>query len=320
MGGLTFLTPLDALFALAVALPLLALFATERTARVIRRTLALQHPRRRTVVPVVVALVLLTSLVAVAAAQPVVVRAQMVNERADAQAFFVFDTSLSMKASGGRGEPTRLARAKRLALRLRAALGDVPIGIASMTDRTLPNLMPTTDASLFTRTLTQSVGIDRPPPSQAYHEKRATSFQALVPLIQSNFYAQGVDRRLLVVFTDGEASQLVPYLNITLHRRVEPLYVHVWRDGEHIYRDGRVDPHYISDPTSESALRQLASITGGHVYSEGQRASISHAMRDAVGFGGTRAHISAYARIALAPWLVLAGALPLAFLLWRRNV
>lgn len=319
MGGLTFLTPFDALFAVAVALPLAALFATERTSRLIRRTLGLPHPRKRTIVPVVVALVLLTSLVAVAAAQPVVVRAQRVNERADAQAFFVFDTSLSMRASGGQGQPTRLARAKRLALRLRSTLGDVPIGIASMTDRTLPNLMPTTDASLFTRTLAQSVGIDRPPPSQAYHLKRATSFQALVPLIGSNFYSQGADRRLLVVFTDGEASQLVPYLNITLHRRVEPLYVHVWRDGEHIYRDGRVDPHYVSDPTSTDALKQLATITGGSVYSEGQQGPIARAMRAAVGFGGTRSHIDAYARIALAPWLVLAGVVPLAFLLWRRN-
>ena len=73
--------------------------------------------------------------------------------------------------------------------------------------------------------------------------KRATSFEALVPIIQSNFFAQTVDRRVVVVFTDGEASKLVPYLNITLHRRVEPVYVHVWRDGERIYHGGRVDPN-----------------------------------------------------------------------------
>jgi len=76
---------------------------TERTSSRIRRALSLPHPRSRTVLPVAVALVLLTSLVAVAAAQPVVVRAQLVNERADAQAFFVFDTSLSMQASAGPG-------------------------------------------------------------------------------------------------------------------------------------------------------------------------------------------------------------------------
>ena len=54
------------------------------------------------------ALFLLPGLVAVAAAQPVVVRQQLVRERGDAQAFFVIDTSLSMEASGGPAQPTRL--------------------------------------------------------------------------------------------------------------------------------------------------------------------------------------------------------------------
>ena len=39
-------------------------------------------------------------------------------------------------------------------------------------------------------------------------------------------------------------------------------YVHVWRDGEQIYRNGRADPHYVSDPESMHALQQLASIAG----------------------------------------------------------
>jgi hypothetical protein len=94
MGGVSFLTPLDALFALAVALPLAALVATERRSGRIRRALALPAPRRLAAVPVGVALIALTSLVAVAAAQPIVVRQRLVNERADAQVFFVFDTSL----------------------------------------------------------------------------------------------------------------------------------------------------------------------------------------------------------------------------------
>jgi hypothetical protein len=319
MGGLTFLTPLDALFALAVALPFAALVATERTSRRIRRALSLPHPAKRPVLPIAVALALLTSLVAAAAAQPVVVRAKLVNERGDAQAFFVFDTSLSMQASPGLGQPTRLSRAKRLALRLRSTLPDVPIGIASMTDRALPNLMPTTDAALFTRTLAQSVAVNRPPPSQPYRRKRATSFQALVPLVESNFYAQGIARRLLVVFTDGEASQLSPYLDATLRRGVTPLFVHVWRDGEQIYRNGRPDPYYTSDPTSTQALEHLVTVAGGRVYSEGESAKVSREARATVGFGGTRTHVDAYKRLALAPWFVLGGAVPLAFLLWRRN-
>jgi von Willebrand factor type A domain len=320
MQTLSFLTPLDALFALAAALPLAAFFATERRAGRIRQGLSLPSPRRRTVIPVAIALILLTSLVAVAAAQPVVVRQQLVSERADAQAFFLFDTSLSMRASAGPGQPSRLVRAKRMALRIRAKLADVPVGIVSMTDRSLPNLMPSTDLALFRRTLLQSVAVDHPPPSQVY-PGRATSFQALMPLVESHFFSQGVQRRLLVVFTDGESSKVSPLLALTLHRRVTPVYVHVWEPGEQIYgRNGRPDPKYVSDPTSAAALDNLAEVTGGrHSFTEQQTGPVTTASRDAVGYAGTRTRVDAYARVALAPWFVLAGMVPLAFLLWRRN-
>ena len=318
--GVSFLTPLDALFALAAALPLGALILTQRRAERIHRLLSVGTPRRRAVVPALVSLVLLAALVAVAAAQPVVVRDQLVSERADAQAFFVFDTSLSMRASSAPGRPTRLARAKRLALRLQQSLADVPVGIASMTDRTLPNLMPTTDRTLFTRTLAQSVAINQPPPSQQY-KSRATTFAALVPLVESNFYAPDVQRRLLVVFTDGESSQVSPLLQLTLQRRVAAVLVHVWEPGELIFYKGRPDPHYAADPTSTEALAQLASIVGApQAYDEHDFSAFAHAAREAVGRAGTRTHVDAYARIALAPWFVLGGVLPLGFLLWRRNL
>jgi hypothetical protein len=320
MHDLSFLTPLDALFALAAALPLAAFLATERRAGRVRQLLSLPAPRRRTVIPVAVALTVLTSLVAVAAAQPVVVRQRLVSERADAQAFFLFDTSLSMRASAGPGEPSRLVRAKRIALRLRALLHDVPTGIVSMTDRSLPNLMPTTDIALFRRTLLQSVAIDRPPPSQSYNG-RATSFDALATLVESHFFSQGVQRRLLVVFTDGESAKSSPFLDATLRRRVMPVFVHVWSNGERIYgRNGQPDPKYAADPSSAAALDHLALLTGGRrSFTESQVGPIARIARGAVGYAGTRTHIDAYARVALAPWFVLAGAVPLGFLLWRRN-
>jgi hypothetical protein len=320
MEGVSFLTPLAALFALAAALPLIAFLAAERRSSRIRRGLSLPSPQRRAVLPVAIALTLLTSLVAVAAAQPVVVRQKLVSERADAQAFFLFDTSSSMLASAGPGKPSRLARAKGMALRLRAHLRDVPVGIVSMTDRSLPNLMPTTDDALFTRTLMLSVAVNHPPPTQVYHG-RATTFEALIPLVESHFYAQGVQRRLLVVFTDGESSKISPYLNITLHRRVTPVFVHVWAEGERIYgRGGRPDPKYVSDPGSAEALDRLAVLTGDrHSFTERDTGRVARVAREAVGFAGTRAHIDAYARVALARWFVLAGVVPLAFLLWRRN-
>jgi hypothetical protein len=316
---MTFLTPLDSLFALAALVPLAALALTERRATRIRRLLAVVGPRKRALVPVIVAVVALSGLVAVAAAQPVVVRDKMVNERADAQAFIVLDTSLSMRASEGSGKPSRLERAKRMAIRLQQALPDVPMGIVSMTDRALPNLMPTTDQALFDRTIDQSVAVDQPPPSQFY-KGRATTFDALIPLVGSHFYSPGVQRRLLVVFTDGESAKISSLFKLTLQRRVTPVFVHVWEPGERIYNKGKPDPNYVSDPASAAALESVARITGApRAYSEGDAGGIARAARNAVGRAGTQTHVAAYARIALAPWFVLGAVLPLAFLLWRRN-
>src|SRR4029077_5791626 len=73
MLAVTFLTPVGGLFVLAAAIPLAALAATERRSATIRRLFTVAAPRRRTLVPVVVALVALPALVGVAAAQPIVV-------------------------------------------------------------------------------------------------------------------------------------------------------------------------------------------------------------------------------------------------------
>jgi hypothetical protein len=318
--GVSFLTPLDGLFALAAVLPLAALLATERRSGRIRRAFAAAGPRRRALAPVVVSLVLLPALVGIASAQPVVVHDHFVSDRADAQAFFVLDTSLSMRASAGPGKPSRLIRAKRLVLRLRATLPDVPAGIATMTDRTLPNLMPTTDATLFARTLDQSVAIDSPPPSQPY-KGRATNYSALGPIEAAHFFPSDVSRKLVIVLTDGEAQPISPVLGYTLQRRVSPIYVHVSAAGERLYDrpKGKPDPGYVTDPNSLNMLTALGRLTGGRVFSETQLQRIARAARDAVGYGGKRTHVDAYARVALAPWLVLAGILPLGFLLWRRN-
>jgi hypothetical protein len=317
---MSFLTPFAALFVLAAVIPAAALFLTERRATAVRRALHVRGPGRRALLPVALALVLLPALVAVAAAQPVVVRQQSVSQRADAQAFVLFDTSLSMQASGGPGKPTRLARSKELALRLEHAMPDLPFGVASMTDRSLPNLMPTVDRTLFDRTVEQAIAIDRPPPSQT-HQGRATTFDALAPVVQSNFFSPGVQRRLLVVFTDGESAKMSPLLRLEIQRRVAPVYVHVWAQDERIYHaDGKVDPDYTSDPLSTPDLNQLAQLTDGATVSEHDFGRLLNDARDAVGHAQTHTVTSGYARVSLAPWFVLAAVVPLAFLLWRRNL
>ncbi len=317
--GISFLTPVDGVFALAAALPLAALLATERRSERIRAALRLRGPGRRAFAQVAGALVLLPALVAVAAAQPVVVRQQQVRERGDAQAFIIMDTSESMAAAAGPQAPTRLQRAKRLARRLQQALGDVPVGIATMTDRVLPDLMPTTDAALFDRTLVQSVGINEPPPSQTYRHARATNFQALVPVVSSHFFSDSVKHRLVVIFTDGEASPDLVLFGLGIGHTIKPVFVHVWAAGEHIYHHGRADPFYEADPTSAQFLQRAADLSSGTVVDENTFGALAAAAHRVVGNGAAVAHVDAYARIALAPWFALGGILPLGFLFYRRN-
>jgi VWA domain-containing protein len=322
MLGVSFLTPLWALFALVAAIPLAALVLTERRTQQIRRLFAVPGPRKRALVPVVVALVLLPVLVGIAAAQPIVVRQQLLRERSDAQAFFVFDTSLSMSARGALGAPSRLARSERFARALRSRLPDVPVGIATMTDRTLPDLMPTTDAALFSRTLAESVGINRPPPSQAYRG-RATTFEALVPILQSHFFSTSSRHKLIVVFTDGESSRLPSILKYQLVpvRGLSVLLVHVWQPGERIFNaNGRPERGYVADPTSAADLASFARLIGGKSFPENQLGRIAAAAQADVGHAGTERRVETYARVALAPWFLLGGVIPLAFLLWRRNL
>jgi hypothetical protein len=317
--GVSFLTPLGALFALAAALPLAALLVTERRSSHVRAVLGVVGPGRQALVPSIVALALLPVLVGVAAAQPVVVRRQLVSERGNAQAFFVFDISRSMLASAGPGLPSRLVRSKRIARQLRSVLGDVPVGIASLTDRTLPELMPTTDPALFAHTLTQSVGIDEPPPSQPYGRGRAFGFSALVPLVTSHFFSPTAKRRLLVVFTDGEAQPGTQLLGLGIAHEIQPIFVHVWGQDEQIFHRGKPDAYYRADVRSTASLDEAAHVTNGYVFDEHQVAQLKARARKIVGHGGDTARISAYARTSLAPWFALGGILPLAFLLWRRN-
>ena len=318
--GVTFLTPGDAVFALAAAVPLAALVVTERRSRRIRDLLDLKAPSRRAIAQAALALVLLPALVAVAAAQPVVVRQQSVKERADAQAFVVIDTSDSMRASSGPLAPARIARAKKIALRLQHALGDVPVGIATMTDRVLPDLMPTTDPALFDRTLAQSVAINQPPPSQQYQHNRATNLQALVPVVNSHFFSEAAKRRLLVVLTDGEASRDLQLYGLGMGREMRPVFVHVWATGERIYLHGKPDPFYVADPGSTELLKRAADISNGKVFDENQVGPLVRWAKHLVGQGSAKAHVNAYARIALAPWFALAGVFPLGFLFYRRNL
>lgn len=318
--GFTFLTPIDAVFVLAAAIPLTALWLAHTRMEQVRRFFSLRSPGRRELASVVAALVLLPALMGVAAAQPVVVQHHLLGQRLDVQVFIVLDTTTSMSARTGPQGPTRLKRAEREAEEIVPKLGTIPVGLGTMTDRVLPDLMPTTNFSLFRRTLQQSVGINRPPPQQIYHG-RVPSFSALYPIPRSNLYGPGVRHRVLVVFTDGEAVPIHSQIGYDLAEAmtVHPLFVHVWAPTERIYVHGRVDPHYRPDPTSETQLKRFATAAHGQVFGENDLDALAQTIRAEAGSSPVQTQINGYARVPLAPWFVLAGVIPLGFLLYRRN-
>jgi hypothetical protein len=234
--------------------------------------------------------------------------------------FVVFDTSLSMTARTDPSAPTRLQRAKQDALRLAPLLGDIPVGVASMTDRTLPVLMPTTNLGLFDRTVQQSVAIDRPPPSQHY-PGRATTFGALTAMGDASFFPPSVKHPVVVLYTDGESSRLPADFQLTARQSpIHPFLVHVAGAGEHVYAKGRVDTRYVDDPASGETLSRFAALVRGRLFREGDVGGLAAAIHTAAGPARLRTSVTQYARVALAPWFVLGAVLPLAFLLWRRNV
>ena len=185
--GVSFLTPVAALFGLLAAVPLAVFAGRRRRAAQVRAALRLEPLPRRPWGLLAACLAAVPVLVGVAAAQPVITSARTVPQRSDAEVFIVLDTSRSMLASSSSGEPTRFERARDDALALQAELPGIPVGIASLTDRVLPHLFPTVDRRVFGETMREAVGIERPPPSTSFGTN-VTTLDALGAVPTLNFF------------------------------------------------------------------------------------------------------------------------------------
>lgn len=321
---LSFASPTGALIALAVTLPVVALIAFESRARRLRSALRLPHPSLRSHVPSLLALVAIGLLLALAAAQPVLARVTSRHVRSDAQVYVVFDVSLSMAASSGAAAPTRLERSKRLALQLRTALPDVPVGVISFALRTVPHLFPTLDEGVFAAVVEESVQILEPPaPSGSRPGIRLTDLASIAEL-EKGYFARAATHRLVVVFTDAESERVFPEsIAEAFHGppRVRAIFVGVSEAAERIHLPGGgLDPTYRTDPTGVRLLEELAAATGGEAFSEHDLNAIVGRARADLGRGRTTPQGRNRSRTPLAPWLVLAAALPLGIVLRRRNL
>jgi hypothetical protein len=319
---MSFLTPWGALVAVLVLAPLAGFVLGERARRRVTALLRLSEPAAPSRAGVAAAVTLVAALLGLAATQPTIVRRVQQDVRSDAEAWFVLDTSLSMAASSEPGAPTRFTRARVLAERLRNELGDVPVGLASITDRAMPHLFPSADRAAFHATLWRSMGIERPPPSDGF-SILITTLGSLSRIASDNFFSPSATRRLMVVFTDGETKPFVDRSLATLFRRppgVSTIFVHVWQPDERVFVRGVPDPLYRPVPRSGAYVRTLAAATGGDAYSEHDARAIADAARSDLGDGPTEALTHDQEQFAMAPWLAGFAFLPLSFLLWRRNV
>lgn len=318
---LTLLTPLGALIVVGVVVPLVALVVLHRRGTSVRRVIGLPEPRRRVLRLAVTAVVLAAVLLGLAAAQPRLEWTSDKRIRDDAEAIVVIDTSRSMLARASPRSEIRYARAADAALRFRAAFGDVPVGIASFTDRVLPHLFPSADEDVFVRTLSRSLGIDRPPPHGAF-VSTATRLAALETIISRRFFTPTSRKRVVFVITDGESVPISGAKVAAAFRRppgADTIFLHVWDGDEHVFNGDQPEPQYNPDPRSRAILEQAADTLGGRVFGEGELDDAIAAARSALGDGTTVVQGQKRNRIALAPYLAGAIFLPLALLLWRRD-
>jgi hypothetical protein len=315
-----FLTPLAALFALAALVPLAVFLGRERRAGAIRRTIGLEALSLGSRLPLVIAIAAVPGLLGLAAAQPVIEQSRSRPERTDAEAFVVLDISRSMLAAADVEAPTRLDRARRLAVRLRDTVPQVPIGVVSLTDRLLPHAFPTTDRRVFVATIEDSIGIERPGPN--LFGTVATSLGALASVPKLGYFSPRARKRLLVVLTDGETLPVRHELSRAFQKRprIETIFVQFWDADERIYATGLPESGYRPMPGAGAALQRVASLVRGRVFSEDEEGEVGATAREVLGEGKTRQRELEGERLALMPYVTLVAALPLGFLLLRRNL
>lgn len=320
-GSLTFLTPLGALVALGVLVPFFALVFMRRRARGLRATLSLGEPARGGVVAALAALLAVAVLLGLAATQPIFERTHAREMRTDAEAFVVIDVSRSMLAQSSPGAVPRIERAKAVARRVRTSLGDVPVGIASLTDRVLPHVFPTADDGAFESTLTRAVGVDRPPPRSSFMTT-ATKLDSLGATRSLRFFSPTAERRLLVVLTDGETLP-VPEERLRRLLRANPpietVFVQFWSEDERVFTDGEPERQYQPDSSAPDVLDRIASSVDGEAYGEDRADAAAGKARRLMGDGPTTVRGTRRGRLALAPYLSVAAFVPLVLLLRRRD-
>jgi uncharacterized protein (DUF58 family) len=287
----------------------------------------------------VAAAVLVPLLLALAAAGPAVRKHVGRRVRTDAQAIFVFDTSRSMAASAGDASPTRFSQARAAAIALRAAVPEVPAGVASFTTQLVPHLFPTRDDAAFNSTVEEAIGIEKPPPPFFQFGIPGTSFGPLAQLRNQGFFDPKTKHRFAVVLTDAESGPFDPSALRTalvdpntrptfpgrpIYTTEPPVSLFVVRVGDptdRIYRSSNdIESAYRADPRAAENADSLAAVTRGRAYTTADLHEDAAALQKLVGSGGSSFEGTRTKTETLAPYVVLLAFFPLGVVLWRRNL
>jgi hypothetical protein len=323
LSGLDFLTPAASLVVLTVVAPLAALVLAGRRADRARRAIGLSALPGRSLAPAAVALTLVCVAVGIASAQPVLSTREEARTRTDAAAWVVVDTSRSMLAAESPRASSRIVRARQVALEVRAALRDVPVGVASLSDRVLPHLFPSSDPQVFATTVATTIRPGQPPPAE--DGPLGTDLTSLAALPRAGFFEPAHSRRAALVLTDGESSAAgSSTLENAFHLspRTALVIVRIGVAGERVFdARGRPEPEYEPIDAAATMVRRVAAAADGRSFEEGEADAAARTLRNALGVTGpTEERGREERRRPLAPYVLAAAALPLAWLLRRRNL
>ena len=308
---MTFLTPLAALAALAALVPLAAAVAGRIRVRSARRALGLEAPSRRRAGARLAAAVAGVAVLGLAAAQPALTHGSRARERTGVAVLFVVDVSRSMAASLTPTSPTRLERAVHAAVALRGAIPQVAAGVATLTDRVLPDLMPVPDVAGFDGVMRRAIAIESPGPASS--GVVATTYASLGDIAAGNYFEAGVTRRVIVLLTDGESnafdpSEVAGALPPSAGWRL--LAIRFWNPRESVYDNGQPELAYHPNPAGAAILSGLAAATSGRFFDEDALGAARAYLRRIVGGGPTLLlPATTLSPQPLAPWLAGVAAL-----------
>jgi hypothetical protein len=195
-------------------------------------------------------------------------------------------------------------------------LPGIPLGVATFTDRTLPDAFPSAEPAIFNSTI-RSLTIESPPPRES--SRVATDFSALAAVQRADFFTRAQRHRAMLLITDGETAPFdagAVARALSAAPAVKVVIVRVGAGGDRLHAsDGSAAGSYRANPAAaRHAVAQLASGTRGQAFSGGS-AGVAAALRSDLGPGATAEVSSAPETLELAPVIALLGLAPLIFIL-----